>query len=161
MLQNRPCLHQSFSSSRRSINWYPRFTEFLSLSTIKGLQSSCLYQGFTEFPSLSKVYRVPVSIQGLQSSCLYPLSRVYRVPVSIKGLQSSRLYPGFTEIQSQYFPCFRQRERKEKCRKPLLHCSIFFFSMPCDSTQGFCSATRNWIELYKNLTILSSLDAYT
>ena len=62
---------------------------------------------FTEFPSISRVYRVPVSIQGLQSSHLYPgftelpsLSRVYRVPFSIQGLQSSRLYPGFTEFPS-------------------------------------------------------------
>ena len=82
---------------------------------IQGLQSSRLYPGFTEFPSLSRVYRVPVSIQGLHSSRLYPefteihsLSRVYRVPVSIQGLQSSRLYPGFTEFLSLYFPCFWQ-----------------------------------------------------
>ena len=91
MLQNRPCLHQSFSSSRRSINWYPRFTEFLSLSTIKGLQSSCLYQGFTEFPSLSKVYRVPVSIHFQGFTEFLSLSRVYRVPVSIQDLQKSSL----------------------------------------------------------------------
>ena len=62
---------------------------------------------FTEFPSLSRIYRVPISIQGLQSSRLYPgftefpsLSRVYKVPVSIQGLQSSRLYPRFTEFPS-------------------------------------------------------------
>ena len=62
---------------------------------------------FTEFPFLSKVYRVPISFQGLQSSSLYPgltefpsLSRVYRVPISIQGLQSSSLYPGFIEFPS-------------------------------------------------------------
>ena len=75
--------------------------------SIQCLQSSPLYPGFTEFPSLSRVYRNLVSIQGLQSSRLYPrftefpsLSRVYRVPISIQGLQSSRLYPGFTEFLS-------------------------------------------------------------
>ena len=62
---------------------------------------------FTEFLSVSRVYRVLVSIQGLQSSCLYPrftellsLSKVYRVLISIQGLQSSCLYPGFTELLS-------------------------------------------------------------
>ena len=40
----------------------------------------------------------------------------------------------------------------------------FFPSRGCTAMlfhTGFCSATRNWRELYKNLTVLSSLDAYT
>ena len=131
---------------------------------IQGLQSSCLYPGFTEFPFLSKVSKFP------------SLSRVYRVLVSIQGLQSSRLYPGFTEFQSlsrvhrvpiSIFSLFLARGRgKKERKKPLLLCTIifFFFQVGCTVMlfqTGFCSAARNWRELYKNLTFLSSLDAYT
>ena len=111
---------------------------------IQGLQSSCLYPGFTEFPflskvskfpSLSRVYRVLVSIQGLQSSRLYPgitkfpsLSRVYRVPVSIQDLQSSSLYPGYTEFPSLYFLCFWQEGGgRKRERNPSFSALLFSF----------------------------------
>ena len=52
--------------------------------------------------------------------------------------------------------CFRIREREA---------NIVFFTkwgvLHCYSTNGFCSATRNWRELYKNLTALRFLDTYT
>ena len=110
----RPRLHKSFSCSRQSINWYHSAWCTPIRILIQGLQSSRLYPGFTEFPSIqglqsSRLYprftEFP-SIQGLQSSQFYPrfteflsLSRVCRVPVYIQGLQSSRLYPRFTEIR--------------------------------------------------------------
>ena len=103
---------------------------------ILGLQSSFLYPGFTEFPSLSRVYRVPVPIQGLQSSPLY----IYLVSGKREGEEKHRETPSF-----QYY-------------------SFLFFQVGCTAMPlhtGFCSATRNWRELYKNLTVLSSLDAYT
>ena len=79
VLQNRPCLHQTFPCSRQSINQYQSAWCTSIRILIQGLQSFRIYPRFTEFPSLSRVYRVPVSIQGLQSF---------------------RLDPGFTEFPS-------------------------------------------------------------
>ena len=56
---------------------------------------------------------------------------------------------------------------KRSIEKPLLLCTIIFFFFPsrmyCHVIfhTGFCSAARNWRELYKNLSVLSFLDAYT
>ena len=60
-----------------------------------------------------------------------------------------------------------KREGEEKHRETLLLCTIiFFFSkwgvLPCFiSHRVIFSRKKNWRELYKNLTVLSSFDAYT
>ena len=68
-----------------------------------------------------------------------------------------------------YVDCFRilisgkrNGEEKHSETPPLLH-YYFFFSKYCHVLfhRRFCSATSNWRELYKNLTILNSLDANT
>ena len=57
----------------------------------------------------------------------------------------------------------REGEEREGEPPPSLHYYIFFQVGRTAMLfhKGFCSATRNWRELYKNLTVLSSLDAYT
>ena len=64
------------------------------------------------------------------------------------------------------FPSFLVRGRgKIKIERPLLLCTIiFFFQVGCTALlfhTGFCSATSNWRELYKKLTVLSSFDNHT
>ena len=66
-----------------------------------------------------------------------------------------------------HFYCFWQEGRgREAQRNPSFSALLFFlfFQLGCTTMlfhTGFCLATRNWRELYKNLTVLSSLDAYT
>ena len=58
----------------------------------------------------------------------------------------------------------REREERERERTPPSLHYFLFFQVGCSAMlfhTGFCSATRNWREFYKNLTVLSSLDAYT
>ena len=58
----------------------------------------------------------------------------------------------------------RKREEKNRETLPSLHYYFLFFQVGCTAMlfhTVFCSARRNWRELYKNLTVLSSLDAYT
>ena len=60
----------------------------------------------------------------------------------------------------------RLEEKRERERNPFFSALLisFFPRRGCTDMvfhTGFCSATRNWRELYKNLTVLSSLDAYT
>ena len=57
----------------------------------------------------------------------------------------------------------RKGEEREKETPPLCTIIFFFFQVGCTAIifhTGFCSATRNWRELCKNLTVLSSLDDY-
>ena len=61
-----------------------------------------------------------------------------------------------------HFHCFWQKGGgREAQRNP----SFYFFpsTVFCHFLfhTGFCSAARNWRELYKNLSVLSFLDAYT
>jgi len=55
--------------------------------------------------------------------------------------------------------------KRERETPPSLHYYfLLFFQVGCTAKlfhTGLCSATRNWKELYKNLTVLSSLDAFT
>ena len=62
-----------------------------------------------------------------------------------------------------HFLCFWQEGGGREAQKnPFFLCTIiFFFSKQVLFHTGFCSAARNWRELYNNLTILSFLDAYT
>ena len=176
-------LHKSLPCSRQSINWYHSAWCTPIRILIQGLQGSRLYPGFTELPSiqdiqsshLSRVYRVPVSIQDLQSSRLYP--GITEFP-SIKGLQSSRLYPRFTDFSS--IQCLQSSHLSRVYRvpvsiqglqssRPYLRFTEFPSIQGLQSSLPLCHAvphrvlftTRNWRELYKNLTVLSSLDAYT
>ena len=66
-----------------------------------------------------------------------------------------------------HFPCFWQDGRgREAQRNPSFSALLFSFfpsMVYCHVLfhKGFCSAARNLRELYKNLTVLSFLDAYT
>ena len=66
----------------------------------------------------------------------------------------------------QSFPCIRQsmnRYHSTWCTTYLHYYFLFFFQVGCTAMlfhTGFCSTTRNWRELYKNLTVLSSVDVY-
>ena len=67
-----------------------------------------------------------------------------------------------------HFPCFWQDWREREREKPRFLCMALLFSFfprrgftAILFHTGFCSATRNWRELYKNLSVMSSLGAYT
>ena len=61
----------------------------------------------------------------------------------------------------------RGKHRKRKHRETLLLCTIIFFFSNCGVLPCFIShrvifiRRKNWRELYKKLTVLSSFDAYT
>ena len=60
--------------------------------------------------------------------------------------------------------CKREGEERKRDTPPSQHYYFLFFQVGCTAMlfhTGFYSATRNWRELYKNLTVLSSLDAYS
>ena len=91
-----------------------------------------------------------------------------------QGLQSINRYHSAwcTTYQDSIFYVFifllsgkREGEEKHRETHPSLHYYFLVFQVGCTamfySTQGFCSVARYWRGLYKNLTVLSSLDAYT
>ena len=56
----------------------------------------------------------------------------------------------------------REGEEEERDLPTLHYYSLFLVGCTAMLFHTvFCSATRNWREFYKNLTVLSSLDAYT
>ena len=73
--------------------------------------------------------------------------------------QDSTLYVSIFLVSGK-----REGEEKNRETPPFLHYYFLFFQVGCTAIvfhTGFCLATRNWRELYKNLTVLSFLDAYT
>ena len=116
-----------------------------------GMSESTTVEGYfqTQFPQYS--YRLKKS---------FPCSRQ-----SINRFHSV----WYTTYQDSafYVSIFLVSGKREGEEKPLFLCTIIFFlflsRVYCHVLflTGFCSATRNWRKLYKNLTVLSSLDAYT
>ena len=130
-------LHNGIRKIR--LDWIFSRKEFLILV------SSSWTQCFRIRPCLQQSF--PCSWQNLNCMCmLHNLSGFY--------------------FQCFHFPCFWQegRGRKRERETPSsLHYYFLFFQVGCSAMlfhTGFCSATRNWREFYKNLTVLSSLDAY-
>ena len=92
-------------------------------------------------------------------------------------LTASRVKTGFIvygtqpiRIQNSLFPFFLflaiEGGGREAYRNPSFSALLFSFfpsRVYCHVLfhTGLCSAARNWRELYKNLTVLSSLEAYT
>ena len=69
-------------------------------------------------------------------------------------------------LNASIFRVSDKSEGEEKEKETPLLCTIIFLFLQVGCTDmlfhtGLCSAARNWRKLYKNLTVLRFLDAYT
>ena len=116
-----------------------------------------------------------------QNSVLIMINRIRKVRLGVDIIKkildsckfiSDRIRPclqqPISNLNSVFpFSLFLARGRgRRSIEKPLLLCTIIFFfpsRVYCHVLfhTRFCSAARNWRELYKNLNVLSSVDAYT
>ena len=100
---------------------------------------------------------------GLVSGNLFLAAGRVQTDFKVYGTQPIRI------LNSMFpFSLFLARGKgKRSIEKPLLslHYYFLFFQVGCTvmfySTQGSVQPQKKWRELYKNLTVLSSLDAYT
>ena len=105
-----------------------------------------------------------LTIQPLQQQS-FPCSRQSIIQYHsawCTAYQDSTLYVSICLVSGKRKGEERERERESK--KPLLATIIFVFLVECTAMlfhTWFCSTTRNWRKLYKNQTVLSSLDAKT